>query len=268
MSRRKKNAPFPLWWPLLAVIPIVAIISLIILFSGSVEPVAEPEPTVQTLAANEYAPEAFYREGEFLRYANDEYLLGVDVSAHQGVIDWESVAASGIDYAIVRVGYRGTTVGDLYEDEQFRYNLEEAQKHGLKVGAYFFSQALNSEEALQEAEYACRLLEGCSLELPVYFDWEYVDGRIESMDAVPITDCAVTFCEKIRSQGYQPGIYFNLELGYNHLNLMQVQDYHLWLAEYNEPPTFRYHFDSLQFTDNGRIDGIETPVDLDILFVD
>ena len=263
----KKKLPFPLWWLLLAIIPVIAIIALLVLLSGSSEPVIEPETTAETLAANEYAPEAFYREGEFLRYTNGAHLLGIDVSAHQGVIDWQSVAASGIDFAILRIGYRGTTVGELYEDEQFRYNLEEAQKHGLKVGAYFFSQALNSEEALEEAEYACRLLDGYDLQLPVYFDWEYVDGRIPSMDAVPITDCAVTFCEKIRSQGYQPGVYFNLELGYNHLDLMRLQAYQLWLAEYNEVPTFDYRFDALQFTDNGHISGIETPVDLDILFV-
>ncbi len=267
MAKRKKK-PFPLLWLILGIVAAIGIILLLGLSLGLFDPAPTFEPTEeQSPAINSYVPEGFYREGEFLRYKEAEHLLGIDVSAHQGVIDWERVTSTGIDFAIIRIGYRGSTVGDLYEDEQFRYNLSEAKKYGLLVGAYFFSQALSEQEALDEARYACELLDGQQLDLPLYYDWEYVsDGRIKEMSAVPITDCSVAFCEEIRAQGYRAGVYFNQELGYHYLDMLRLQEYELWLAEYNEIPSFRYHFDCLQFTDNGSLDGIETTVDLDILF--
>ena len=111
-------------------------------------------------------------------------------------------------------------------------------------------------------------MEGYSLNLPLYFDWEYTEGRIPSISAVPVTDCAVAFCEEIIRQGHRPGIYFNLSLAYLHLDLGRFQDYHFWLAEYNEVPSYYYHFDAIQFTDVGSVDGIETTVELDLLFVE
>ena len=264
---KKKKRPFPLWWLIVAGISALIIILLILLLPGSSNSIEETEPTTEPISRNEYEPENFYREDGFLRYRDGEHLLGIDVSAHQGVIDWEKVCTAEIDFAIIRIGYRGSTVGDLYEDEQFRYNLAQAAKHGLKVGVYFFSQALTPEEAVEEARFVCGLLEEESLELPIYFDWEYIGGRAESLDSVPLTECAVAFCEEVKAQGYQPGVYFNQEFGYYYLDMKQLQDYHLWLAEYNETPTFLYHFDCLQFTDEGTLDGIETTVDLNVLFL-
>ncbi len=266
MAKKQKN-PFPLLYTLLFVALLVIVIAVIVSLSSSQDTAATTEAPKETVPKNEYNDQSFYREDGFLRYRDSEHLLGIDVSAHQGVIDWTAVAATGIDFAIIRIGYRGSTVGELYEDEQFRYNLEEAVNAGLQVGVYFFSQALTPEEAAEEAAYACSLLDGFALSLPIYFDWEFIGGRVESLSDIAMTDCAVAFCEEVEAQGYTAGVYFNQEFGYFYLDMMRLQEYHLWLAEYNETPTFRYHFDCLQFTDSGTIDGIETVVDLNVLFL-
>lgn len=231
---------------------------------GNSEMSQEP---INNIPSNAYYAENFYFEDGFMQYRQADYLKGIDVSVHQGLIDWQRVADSGVDYAIIRAGYRGSTVGDLYEDEQFAYNLTQAREAGLLVGVYFFSQALNEQEAAEEARYVCSLLDGAKLDLPVYFDWEYIGGRISQISDVDLTQCAKAFCEEVERQGYKAGVYFNQEFGYYYLDLFALQEYHLWLAEYNETPTFRYHFDCLQFTDSGRVDGIETTVDLNILFL-
>lgn len=227
------------------------------------------EPPASTVARNEWNAEAFVMRDGFLRYEDAPSMIGIDVSTHQGIIDWQTVADAGVEFAILRVGYRGSTEGKLYEDEQFRENLEGARSAGLKIGVYFFSQALTPEEAEEEAAFACRLLDGERLDLPVFYDWEEVagDSRVESAAAVPMTDCAIAFCEAVVRQEYQAGVYFNQTYGYGHLELEKLQDYTLWLAEYGSTPSFRYHFDCLQYTDSGTVAGIEGAVDLDLMIM-
>lgn len=259
--------------PLLWIIVLICVLVLSIVFAaiyaftnGSEAPMAQTTEKIRP-PKNHYRDEGFFFEDGFMHYSDTPHLKGIDVSVHQGVIDWQAVADSGIDYAIIRAGYRGSTVGELYEDEQFLYNFEEAKNAGIKVGIYFFSQALTTEEAVAEAKFVCDLLEDEQLDFPIYYDWEYIGGRVSHISDVPLTQCAISFCEEVKAQGYQAGVYFNQEFGYYYLDLTKLQDYHLWLAEYNDIPTFRYHFDCLQFTDSGRIDGIETDVDLNILFL-
>lgn len=259
MSRKQKDG-------LRRLAALGVVILLTAIFSVACSHDAQTDEPKLTARKNEYDSEAFYYDGEFLKYSED-CLIGIDVSVHQGVIDWQAVADSGVEFAIIRAGYRGSTVGDLYEDEQFRYNLREAKAAGLRVGIYFFSQALTPEEADEEAEYVCELLEGESLDLPIYFDWEFIGGRVERIEDVDLTACAVAFCESVEAHGYTAGIYFNQEFGYHYFDLIELQDYRLWLAEYNETPSFRYHFDCLQYTAEGTVSGIETAVDLDLLFL-
>ena len=225
------------------------------------------EPTEPTAPRNEYNEEDFYYEDGFLRYQGMEHMVGIDVSVHQGVIDWQKVANAGVEFAIIRAGYRGSTVGEVYTDAQLYYNMEEAAKYGIQVGIYFFSQALTAQEAVEEAAYVCQMLEGYQIDLPIYFDWEYLEGRVSAASNLPLTDFAISFCEEIRAHGFEAGVYFNQSFGYSYLDLRQLQDYHLWLAEYHETPSFRYHFDCLQYSESGQVDGIETAVDLDILFL-
>lgn len=248
---------------------LVALLTALLLFSCRAQPEAEQpatEATEETAPRNERDPDDFYMEDGFLRYPGAE--TGIDVSTHQGLIDWEQVKDAGIKFAIIRAGYRGSTEGKLYEDELFWDNLNGAKEAGLKVGVYFFSQALTVEEATEEAEFVLELLDGEPLELPVYYDWEKVSGlsRVTDAGALPLTDCSVAFCETVRQQGYTPGVYFNQEYGYAYLDFLRLQGYEMWLAEYGDHPTFRFHYDCLQYTDAGSLPGIETTVDLDLIF--
>lgn len=271
MARNKKN---PTGWLVVAAISLLALlvggIVLGISRSGRVSTTAPSRAEPQeTMAPNERSVDAFYTDDGFLRYADAPHLVGIDVSVHQGVIDWQAVAEAGVEFAIIRAGYRGSTEGRLYEDEQFRENLQGARAAGLKVGVYFFSQALNTSEAEDEAAYVCELLDGEALDLPVFFDWEEVDGstHVPSLQDVPLTDCAVTFCEAVERHGYRAGVYFNQNFGYGVLELTRLQEYTLWLAEYGETPSFAYRFDCLQYSDSGSVAGITGAVDLDLLFL-
>lgn len=275
MARQKKktsNQTLALVVTVLAAVAFVVIFGVIVSSCAHSPSVEETEPPVteeprETAPLNTYAPEDFYLENGFLRYGTDS-LVGVDVSTHQGLIDWQTVKDAGVEFAIIRAGYRGTTQGLLYEDELFRDNLDGAKEAGLLVGVYFFSQAANGEEAAEEAEFVCALLDDAKLDLPVYYDWEEVSGqsRIPGAAEIPMTECAVAFCETIKAQGYEAGVYFNQTYGYDHLDLLALQDYSLWLAEYGNTPTFDYHFHCLQYTDSGVVDGIETEVDLNVFF--
>lgn len=251
----------------LAVAVAIVVVGVLLFLLRS--PAEEEAPSAPTAAENEYDPDAFAMRDGFLRYDGGKHMVGIDVSTHQGVIDWQAVADAGVEFAILRVGYRGSTEGKLYEDEQFHENLAGAKAAGLKVGVYFFSQALDAGEAAEEAGFACDILDGAALDLPVFYDWEEVSGgtRVESAASVPMTECAAAFCRAVEQQGYTAGVYFNQNYGYGHLELEKLQDYTLWLAEYGDTPGFRYHFDCLQYTDSGTVAGIEGSVDLDLWIV-
>ena len=195
---------------------------------------------------------------------------GIDVSTHQKDIDWPSVAADGIDFAMLRLGLRGyARNGKVLEDTAFRQNLQGALDAELDVGVYFFSQAITVEEAEEEAQFVLDTLDGQALDLPVAFDWEPILGdeaRTDGLDGATATRCAVAFCEKIQEAGYQAAVYFNQNQGYLHYDLRDLKDYVLWLAEYGTVPDFYYHFDMWQYTHRGQVDGIQGDVDLDLLF--
>lgn len=193
---------------------------------------------------------------------------GIDVSVYQKDIDWQAVAADGIDFAILRLGYRGYTEGGLFMDEYFYTNLQGAAEAGLEVGVYFFSQAITPEEAEAEAAYVLNAIEGYSVTYPIAFDWEPVapgqGARTENLDNDTLTQCAAAFCGKVKAAGYTPAVYFNQTLGYLRYDLREVTDYGLWLAEYDTKPDFYYHFDLWQYTHTGQVEGIEGAVDLDL----
>ena len=184
--------------------------------------------------------------------------LGVDVSDHQGDIDWQAVARDGIDFAIVRLGNRGYTEGALYADEQAAANLDGAAAAGLETGAYFFSQATTEDEAREEAEFALALLDGRSLRLPVVFDHEPVPdaaGRANRIMGDELTACARAFCERIEQAGYATMIYGNKQdiarFGSNAFGNRPV-----WFAEYDVAvPTGQFDFDLWQYTNGGSVAG-------------
>lgn len=221
---------------------------------------------------NPYSTEGFSGLNGRLSYSDDQYTsqTGIDVSIHQGVIDWTAVAADAINYAIIQAGYRGYTDGDLGEDEQFAANMEGAAASGVSRGVYFFSQAISVEEARQEAEFVLQLLDGASLELPVFFDWENVQSdsaRTNGVTGETVTACAIAFCDTITAAGYEAGIYFNQNDIYTFVDLSQMLDYPLWMAQYQSLPDFFYEFAYWQYTDSGTVSGINAPVDMNIRFL-
>lgn len=193
---------------------------------------------------------------------------GVDVSEYQEQIDWAQVHAAGFDFAFIRIGYRGYTTGDIYEDDLARENLAGAKAAGLDVGVYFYAQAISPEEAAEEARWCLEYLNGEALELPVVYDWEYVGGgsRTASMDKATLTECARTFCETIENGGYSSMLYFNPHVGSDLLALQELRDYPWWLAQYKEQMDYPHKVDVWQYTETGSVPGIDGEVDIDLMF--
>ena len=190
---------------------------------------------------------------------------GIDVSKFQGSIDWNAVKADGITFAIIRCGYRGYGTGALVEDSTFRQNIQGAINAGLRVGVYFYSQAINEAEAVEEASMVLSLVSGYSLPLGVYYDTETVaGGRANAISASERTACAVAFCETIRNAGYQAGVYSYASWFYNALNFANISKYNIWIAQYRDTLDFNYHYNIWQYTGSGRVNGISTAVDMNI----
>ena len=176
-------------------------------FTAACGPEDAAEPAAQAYVSP-YDWSGLERSGDRLAFRENGEVrsqLGVDVSDHQGAIDWSAVASDGVDFAFVRVGNRGYTEGALYADTRYAENIDNATSAGLDVGAYFFSQAVSVEEAREEAEFVLRLLAGRYLALPVAYDHEPVAdgaGRANNMDRETLTACARAFCERLEQGGY------------------------------------------------------------------
>jgi len=226
---------------------------------------------LEGVPVNEYDPDGFALDGKgrvIYEKNGVRARTGVDVSFYQKEIDWQAVAADGIDFAILRLGYRGYTEGGLNMDSCFVQNLQGALDAGLEVGVYFFSQAITPEEAEEEAGYVLDALGGQALSYPIAFDWEPIvpgrGARTDGLDGGTLTQCAAAFCSAIREAGYSPVVYLNQEQGYFSYDLRQLSDCALWLAEYDSSPDFYYHFDLWQYTHTGQVAGIQGNVDLDL----
>ena len=192
--------------------------------------------------------------------------LGVDVSEHQGEINWEKVKADGVSFAYLRLGYRGTVAGNIVVDSLFRKNLRDAKAAGLKVGAYFYSQATTTGEAEEEADFVLKRLDGNKLDYPVAFDLEPSDvmaGRSSELSADELAQVALAFCKRIEQGGYTAIVYGNqVDLGY--YDLEQLSSYGYWYAEYGSTPSMKLRFALWQYSNAGTINGINGPVDIDL----
>ena len=223
-------------------------------------------PYISPIPANPFGPEDFVYEDGFLTCVAAPAALGVDVSSHQKEIDWEQVRSAGVEFAMIRIGYRGYTSGGLYEDEYARANLEGAKAAGLKVGAYFYSQATTLDEALEEALFCTDFLDGYPLDLPLVYDWEYVssDARTGDMDRETLTACTKAFCDTVARKGYEPMIYFNPSQGETLLVLEELLEYPWWLAMYSSSMTYPHAVEVWQYTAAGSLPGITGDVDLNL----
>lgn len=225
-----------------------------------------PLAAQQTLPQSEYTAADFTYDGDYLTCWAAETLMGIDVSHHQSQIDWEQVAEAGVDFVMVRLGYRGLNGEGLYEDRYVRQNLQGARDAGLLVGAYFYSQAITTREAEEEALYALEILGDFQLDLPLVYDWEQ-EYRTENMTTKEVTACSAAFCRIIENAGCDPMIYFNSHQAVNLMELAYLTEYPWWLAMYDTEAEFPCRFDMWQYSCTGTVPGIEGYVDLDILIL-
>ncbi len=230
-------------------------------------------PVLEGVALNQYDTTCFgVEDNGWLSYvvSGENAKMGIDVSSYQGDIDWKKVADSGVEFAMIRCGYRGYSKGVIVADKNFKQNIRGALDAGLEVGIYFFSQAVDTWEAREEAHYVLEAIEGYDVTYPVVFDWEFIAGnneaRTSGVKTAEVTSCAGVFCDVVSQAGYEPMIYFNQDVGYQTYQLDQLDDYDFWLAEYNKLPSFYYHFDLWQYTHRGSVPGIEGSVDLNLDF--
>ena len=225
------------------------------------EPLPEPEK-------NPYGRLDFQYEGRYLGCIKADTIPGIDVSYYQGDIDWQKVKDSGIEFVIIRLGYRGYgKEGKIVEDKNFRKNIQGALDADLKVGIYFFSQSVNVEEALEEAEYVLKNIKGYDITMPVVYDWEYVsaEARTAHMDRRTLTDCYLAFCGKIAEAGYTPMPYFNWNQSTQLMNLWELEEYPFWLALYSSSRmNYPYRVEMWQYTSTGSVPGINGNVDINV----
>ncbi|WOC31420.1 MULTISPECIES: glycoside hydrolase family 25 protein [Caproicibacterium] len=228
-----------------------------------------------SIAKNTYVNSKFSKKNGLLSYADKNAVRGIDVSEWQGNINWKKVKAAGIDFAIVRVGYRGQTVGKIFADKKFQQNMTGASAAGVELGVYFYSQAVTKAEAEEEAAYVLQKIAPYKLKWPVAFDWEPGEAangtatgstRTDPVTPTQVTQFVKAFCSKIQAYGYQPCFYTNKNMGYATFNLKALEAYPMWYAEYQDLPSFYYHFDLWQYASKGKVNGISNTVDLNIAF--
>ena len=190
----------------------------------------------------------------------------IDVSEFQSTIDWKKVKASGINYAIIRVGGRFGVSGKIYEDSKFSINIKNAINSGIKVGVYFFTQAVNTNEAIQEARYTLDKIKGYTITLPVYIDTEWLDsGRHNNITRRQRTDVCKAFCEEIKKNGYNAGVYASTSWANNNL-IMSELPYSIWIAQYYKECQYKGSYDIWQYSSSGSVSGISGNCDMNILY--
>lgn len=199
---------------------------------------------------------------------------GIDVSYHQNDIDWEKVAADGIDFAMIRIGYRGYEQGIMHCDELADSYIKGATAAGLDVGVYFYSQAVSEAEAREEAVFACELIKNYDIKYPVVFDWELPEdegARTLGTTAETLNKCAEAFCAEVRERGYTAMLYSNLKMALTKYDMRSLSEYDFWYVEYKDghnPPQYPYQLEMWQYASDGKVDGIDGYVDMNISFVD
>ena len=195
--------------------------------------------------------------------------FGIDVSKWNKDIDWEKVKAAGVDFAIIRCAYRGSSTGALVEDPYFKKNIEGATKAGIQVGVYFFTQAVNVTEAMEEASIAVSLVKDYPLAYPIFIDTEGAgaNARAANLDVETRTDVCRTFCETVEAAGYNAGVYASKNWFNKNLDTTKLSNYYTWLAEYKGEATYEGNYEFWQYTSSGKVDGINGRVDLNVGYV-
>lgn len=208
-----------------------------------------------------------------IEYQDEIYTIrrGIDVYYRNGIINWKKVKKAGIEFAFIRLGYRGYAhKGRLLLDKYFYRNLREARRAGIEVGVYLFSQAVNRQEALQEANFVLKTLHGTKLDLPIVYDPERILGKRARTDGVSgkqFTENTLTFCKKIEKAGYEAMIYSNMYWMAYKFDLKKLEKYPIWYADYRKKPQTPYNFMFWQYSASGKVNGVPTKVDLNVQFI-
>ena len=204
--------------------------------------------------------------GSISRVKSDP-VKGIDVSAWNGTINWTKVKNAGIEFAFIRVGGRYGKNGKFYDDETAFDNLAGAIKAGIKVGAYFFTQAVTEKEAIEEAEYTLKKIKNYDVTLPLVIDTEWLGGgRHDRLSRAVRTKVVKAFCERIKQAGYEPMIYSSRSWLNDDLDMSKLSSYLVWAAEWGPKLQYDGDYISWQYTDRGRVNGISGYVDMNLWY--
>lgn len=212
-------------------------------------------------------------QGARYTFASDGSLVvgngaaGIDVSKWNGKIDWNAVKNSGISYVIIRSGYRGSSEGKLIVDPRFGENIQGATAAGLKVGIYFYSQAIDEIEAVEEASMVLEQIKNYKISYPVFLDVEASGGRGDNTDKATRTAICKAFCQTIQNAGYTAGVYSNKNWLETRLDASALSAYKIWLAQYAAAPTYKGRYDLWQYRSTGSVSGISGNVDMNISYL-
>lgn len=195
--------------------------------------------------------------------------VGIDVSKWNGDIDWDRVKNAGVEFVIIRAGYRGSVTGSLVEDPYFETNIKGASSSGIPVGVYFFTQAVNEVEAVEEASAVLELIREYHLEYPIFIDTEGAggNGRADGLDVDTRTLVCEAFCRTITNAGYEAGVYGSRNWYNNNLHANKLENYRIWLAEYRSVPLYQGYYQMWQYTSKGQVDGISGNVDMNVSYL-
>lgn len=233
----------------------------------------EEEMIETTLEENIYDFNNLTWNNYFVQYEDENYtsVQGVDVSSHQQQIDWAKLKQQGIEFAFIRVGYRGYEYGLINKDIYFDYNIQQAKANDIKVGVYFFSQAISVQEAREEVDFVLDSVKDYEIDLPIVFDMEEEGpgdvGRVKVLTQEEKTKIGVTWLHRIRNAGYDPMIYGSTMTLPRLYDLPYTQEFYCWVAEYGSLCRYPYQYQVWQYTSSAVLDGIEGVVDMDIMFI-
>lgn len=229
----------------------------------------EVDPAVEDTGVREAEEDADGTETN-VRLADGASVFGIDVSKWNKEIDWQKVKAAGVEYAIIRCGYRGASTGALVEDPYFEKNIKNATEAGVRVGVYFFTQATTPVEAVEEASMVLMLCNQYKISFPLYIDTEGAggNGRADGLDVETRTAVCTAFCETIENAGYTAGVYASKNWLTGKLDAQKLSPYSVWLSQYSGKPSYQGTYDMWQYTSAGTVDGISTLVDFNVSYMD
>lgn len=269
-----KNKKHILVWIVifLGIALIGGVVFAIVLHHAPAKPPADTVPQTTTLPPpeeNTLTPMDFGYVDGYLTCLTQESVLGVDVSSYQKEVDWQQVKDAGFEFAMLRAGFRGYGTNGLMKEDSFaQTNYQNAKAAGLKVGAYFFSQAITVAEAIEEAQFLLEIVKDWELDMPLVFDWECLadNYRTVGVNARQLTDFAKAFCETVKGAGHRVMVYFNPNQSRKDMYLSELTDYGFWLAMYSDNMNYAYNVNMWQYTRSGSVPGIRGKADINLYF--